>query len=757
MAEQLTPAQLGQIAAEYAPNTPIELIGAVLRTESGYGTNPNAYVGNSSGAIGPGQILASQLGAKYGNFEAYYPDGDVNNPNHTTIAAVRKIADDWGKSGGNLLGFSKRYFGSGTTADGLTATNHYLPKISDALAQQGNDSRYQAFIAGAAEVRANPTMFNDNRFAASGGSFAGAAPTVKSVPTLDPDEVATASTVGAAEDIVNQLMSGQQKIADAQTAVDTVKVNQNVALARETESILTMFGLNPNVTDSEIASTATVLRQATRDLVNTQQQVAELRRDPIFNVLDTFTKGATTLIQSKRIADAQDQVKTLTGTLKELQSAAINQVNLGKTSTYALAEEEIKAQTALNQAKADDKSAALGIAQNFREQKEAAAQRLKQDRLEFDKEKAAHLQAYRDAGLAAKIAKGTPLSAAEQRQKVLYDRAEAVYTSTANALGISVDKYVAIIGDPKIPGSRTDLAQFTPGPNGELPTPLAKLKYSLGKYSEPEAELFNKALGRGGWAAMSGEGNQQYWSDEYKALVAKPGAVGKLSKDEQTKMEAEEVERIAIGKQSILVNDGTESARATNPYLANFAMLEVVSKMPALASANPIIGTAVSSDLYRAIQDKNSGNSDDKRTVSDEEVINTATELMSQKKLSPQQAGKQVSDYFRASVATNNLTEQFDKFGLPPQDRYTIPVNNIGKRTGFISNTKKTTKEGKDVNDYTLFDMTNETKVTSLLVARRTSTMGIPEFLSRLIMSPIDDTVAPINPKAPTNKFGETK
>ncbi len=730
MANQLTPAQLGQIAAVYAPNTPIELIGAVLRTESSYGTNAAAYTKNSAGAIGPGQILSKQLGAKYGNFEAYFPDGDVNNPNHTTVAAVRKIADDWGKSGGSLLGFSKRYFGSGTTADGLTATNHYLPKISEALASQQTDSRYQEFISGAAQVKSNPTDFNVNRFGATSGAFAGNTPRTAQSAQIDPDEVGTSLAVNDAENLIRQLTAGQQGIADAQTQVDTVKINQNVALARETDSILTMFGLNPKVTDSEIVASATALRSATSELVRTQEEVAALRRDPIFNVLDTFTKGATTTIQANRIAQAQEQVKSITGVLGQLQTAAINQVNLGKTSTYALAEEEIKAQAALNQAKADDKSVTLGIAQNFRAEKEAANQRLKQERLEFDREKAAHMQAYRDSGLAAKVAAGKPLTSAERIEKAKYDRAEAIYTQTADALGISLEKYSAIIGDPKIPGSRTDLANYVVGPKGELPTPLAKLKYNLGNYSEQEAKLFNQALGRNGWASMGNAENGKYLSKEFRDLREKPGALNKLSKEEQTQMEASEVENIARMKQSLLVNDGTQESRDQNPYMANFAMLEVVSKMPAISQANPIVGSVVNSKLYKSIRDKNSTNSNDKRTVSDEEVITAAAELIAKKELSPAEAAKQTADYFRAAIATNNASEQFAKFGLPEQESYVVPVRNAGRKTGFIAAQTKVDKAGKVVNDFVPFDLTSEAKVRALLLTR----VNNPNYYSNSLM-----------------------
>jgi hypothetical protein len=219
-------------------------------------------------------------------------------------------------------------------------------------------------------------------------------------------------------------------------------------------------------------------------------------------------------------------------------------------------------------------------------------------------------------------------------------------------------------------------------------------------------------------------------SKEFRDLREKPGALTKLSKDEQTQMEAAEVENIARMKQSLLVNDGTQESHAKNPYMANFAMLEVVSKMPAISQANPIVGSVVNSKLYKSIRDKNSTNSNDKRAVSDEEVITAAAELIAKKELSPAEAAKQTVDYFSAAVVTNNATEQFAKFGLPEQESYVVPVRNGGRKTGFIAAQTKVDKAGKVVNDFVPFDLTSEAKVRALLLTR----VNNPNYYSNSLM-----------------------
>ena len=86
--------QLAEIAHRVSPEYATRLL-ALAGKESTFGKNPAAYKPNMVGAIGPMQILSSQLGGKYGNFEKYAAPGktDPLNPLHAAEAGMRMAVD----------------------------------------------------------------------------------------------------------------------------------------------------------------------------------------------------------------------------------------------------------------------------------------------------------------------------------------------------------------------------------------------------------------------------------------------------------------------------------------------------------------------------------------------------------------------------------------------------------------------------------------------------------------------------------------
>jgi hypothetical protein len=730
---QLDAGNLGQLASTYAPDVPLEILGAVFETESSYGSAPGAYQPNSSGAIGPGQILSRALGAKYGNFEAYMPDGDPLNPEHATIAALKKISADWNRAGGDIERFAPLYFGAGKDKSGNTAANHYVPKLLAAIQGQSSDANYWDFVNGAMgnsgqmDTGTPSDTLSEARTSYRLANGTPRAPAYEPVK-LDQESTYTTAATSVAQQLIDKIAAGQTEQANAKTGVEAAEASTKIELAKQTESMLSAFGLNLNDSNSQVSLTAQALQQGMAKLRADQESVNKVSANPLFNVLDTVTGGSLSLTQRKALAQSQDTVKNLTASLAQIQTVAQQQIALQPNVSESAVEKEIQAKSRANLANADVAANKLGLQQEVRNiglenrlQIQEAKNALAQQRIDIS-------MAMKDISAArATLPKQLTFSQRMQEANQLAD--EEMFLNTSKAMGFNDPaEYVRFLaGNKKLTG-------YMVGADGRLPLPLVAAKKNLGKLTPAQNKMFDAAYGQfNGWAApTSANANSvpgiNYLPDGIDELMK----TGGKSEVERDAIRQGIVLSIAEKKRDFILNRGNGKDEEANPYAANFARVGQFAKLPEFTKANPIVDRVSKSILYTTIATKNASNSFDKQGVGDEEVLKEANALVAGKQLSPQQAAIQVSEYFQAQIAMNNYAKEFKNLGLPDQEAYRVPV--AEGKTLTIEFKEKTGDKGVKTPDYQMMDLSNETKVLSLILSA-----GRPLYMRNGILKFIAD------------------
>lgn len=724
MAQQIDSTKIGQLAARYAPDVPLELVGAVFKTESSYGSNAAAYVPNSSGAIGPGQILSKALGAKYGNFEAYMPGGNPRDPEQATIAALKKVSADWKRSGDSIEKFSELYFGGGRDANGNTALNHYVPKLLAAIKGQSNDNQYWKLVEGAMGGTARidtgtpSNTLGENRLAwmmENGGP---------ATPSLAPESTYATAATSTADQLIESITGSYQKLADAKTDLARVEGTEKLELAKQTEKMLSAMGLNLNDSGSQITKTAAALQSAMDTLRAGTSKLATDRQSPFFNIFDTVTKGGMSRIHQSNIAGAATEVKTLSNALQELQTNAAKQIALQPKVSQAAIEQEVRAKGAVFRAEAEINANKIGLQQEVRDERarleadkmearrqiDSANLDLKRARLEFD---------------AAKAVLPKQLTFTQQIQQSQQKAEEEMFLDTAQAMGMNSEEYVRFLTKNK------NLAAHMVGSDGKLPIPLVFAKANLGKYTPAQKKMFDSAYGQfAGWARPNSSLTNGPAGIDYAPDGMEEAVKSAKTPAERDALNAAMIEAVAFKKRDFILNRGTQQDQEVNPYAANFDRVGEFAKLPEFVRANPLVDRVSKSALYQELAAKNAKSPIDKRSVADQDVIEQAYTMIQSNKLSPQDAAKQVSDYFKAQVAMNNYAKQFKEIGLPEQETYRVPVVPEGRRIEFKV---KSGKDGKVTPEYNMVDLTSEQKTLAVLLTRDSAAAYTMKWLAGLV------------------------
>jgi len=734
MTQSIDSLKLGELAAAHAPNVPLEIIGAVFKTESGYGSNPAAYRPNSDGAIGAGQILSKALGAKYGNFEAYYPGGNPLNPEHSAVAAMKKIADDWKRSGGTIEGFAPLYFGGGRDKSGNTAQNHYIPKLLAAIQGQSNDQQYWNLVQGAMGGNAGAPQMNTGTPSSTLSEARTSYRLENGEPVAAPSEPAkldqsatyTTAANSMAQQLIDKIAIGQTNAAEAKTGVDAAEANTRVELAKQTEALLSQFGLNLKDSNSVIAKTAESLKAAMEKLRQDQGRKMQDQSSPLFNIFDAATGGKLSITQNRNLAASQDAVKNLTASLGQLQAVAQQQLALQPRVSESAMEKEIQAKARANLASADVQAGKLGLEQEVK--------RLQRDaRQEIDEVKNALAQQRIDISRAAQeiqAAKATlpkQLTFTQRMQESQQKADEEMFLDTSKAMGFaSPEEYVTFLSRNK------KLAGYMVEADGRLPLPLVAAKKNLGKLTPAQSKLFDAAYSQfNGWATPSGAN-----ANATPGINYLPDGIEEMMKGGKSEAERDAIRQgivlsIAEKKRDFILNRGNGKDEEANPYASNFARVAQFSKLPEFVKSNPVVDRVGKSILYTTLATKNSTNSFDKQGVGDEEVIKQANDLIAGKQLTPQQAAIQISEYFQAQVAMNNYAKEFKNLGLPEQETYRVPLAENTKLSFEFK--QRTDKDGKSLPDYQMMDLTNETKVLTILLSANQPRLARSKFAQSIL------------------------
>lgn len=592
-------------------------------------------------------------------------------------------------------------------------TRNYVPQVLSRAAKYGADVSVTDIEKA---KRTYQTVYNPNpkgpysSARVAGNNVQGfVAALLGEIPVTPPEQNTGAIQVASADaraldidSILQRIDNAQNEIAAAQTEVDTITIEQKSELAKQAKDIQRLFGLDPATTDGEIVATAEALRIAQGELVANTRQLQQDQQSPLFAIGDLLTGGKVSAMHRQRINASQTQITSLTDALGKLQQAAAKQQVVGQAGTYSLAEEEVKARARLNQAKAMEQSTKLGLREeiaaerrNMQQQQFEARQELQTMRLEIQEKGKALDRAIKE------ITSNEKVSDKEAKR--------SLFGPTARAMGFDdVDEYIIVAEKDSF--LKTNFV----GPEGEMSVPMARKRIELGRATKAQTDAYYQAVRPSqGWAAPDNQANvdnPMWMPPDLRDAINKS-----IGTSKQTEVILNAQQRIANAKKGTIINDGSQEYLSSNPYAANFWALQSAN-MDGMKQQIPSLDRTLKSELYQTLAKKNEGNSKDKILIGDEEVLNTAKELVRSKVLTLDQAGKQLADYYTAAVAVNNTMHQFREIGFPQQDSYSIPIKERMSSKGFIGISPP--KQGKNgqVKTYKHFDLTNETQAKALVV-----------------------------------------
>jgi hypothetical protein len=345
-----------------------------------------------------------------------------------------------------------------------------------------------------------------------------------------------------------------------------------------------------------------------------------------------------------------------------------------------------------------------------RRQIDSANLDLKRARLEFD---------------AAKAVLPKQLTFTQQIQQSQQKAEEEMFLDTAQAMGMNSEEYVRFLTKNK------NLAAHMVGSDGKLPIPLVFAKANLGKYTPAQKKMFDSAYGQfAGWARPNSSLTNGPAGIDYAPEGMEEAVKSAKTPAERDALNAAMIEAVAFKKRDFILNRGTQQDQEVNPYAANFDRVGEFAKLPEFVRANPLVDRVSKSALYQELAAKNAKSPIDKRSVADQDVIEQAYTMIQSNKLSPQDAAKQVSDYFKAQVAMNNYAKQFKEIGLPEQETYRVPVVPEGRRIEFKV---KSGKDGKVTPEYNMVDLTSEQKTLAVLLTRDSAAAYTMKWLAGLV------------------------
>lgn len=686
----LTPEELGSIAKFYAPDVPLEVIGAVFQKESSLGRNVAAYTpldtGTGKQVNGPGQITISpgtyQKGDPRSLFEAYFPANELrekanpNNPTHLAIAAVRKMNDDWQKGKGDIREFVGNYFGRGAADKFGTTGSQYTKDLVKYIRAGATDPAFASFLKGAEDTQTN--LASGNRGAKADLSKYGETEDENVIDELD-TKFQTARLSEISYNTKN-LVRATEEVAKATKNELVTKANTATAISDGAKKVAALMGFDFEDKLSTVYQAAEFQQNAIKQQVAAETALQKTYNDnPIFKVLDNLSGNLATSTIRKEYQDRATVAANVGKSLDQLANNVANAMNIKKAtlSQYTMEEAIAAKYTVAAKASYDianlesgASTARYGVENDIYRTKVDTATRednkkrqvfldeLKSEQLraEFFKLEAANEKAKLQLELTeAKIAdmegKGEKRTA-EMDKLLVETQAKKLETDTKIAKMQSLNNWAKQLNTEPAKllndSDKDSLLRRVLEDDVKNPS-YATLAYlsANAKLTEEQAIRFKAHFGPNGhFPNLSAQINQQ--------MIAE-----KIAKPEDRFVRANQIAvETAQQKQSIILN-GDKS----NPYAGEHALLLSLPKESAMYQ-NPNVVRA------RTI----ANNAGIKSGMDEAEVLNTLTAFAKKNSDSPAQQAMVVSSYYKGLVDLNNFGKKFGDVGLPTQSTYPVPI-----------------------------------------------------------------------------------
>lgn len=698
--------KLGELAKQWAPDMPPEMVNAVFNIESRHGTNPASWtsrdVGKGRTVIGPGQIQDSAYSWRADNpkslAEAYFPSDKLGIPyqkgnlEHVTIASLAFMNEKWSKAKGNVQAFADSYHGKGTSNNGETNIS-YAAKLQDAANGLGKNAIN--FFAGRGQ--------SEQQLA----TLIGQTTSVESLATkqdamrknTDQEKAVIAADNAS---LVGKLLN----LGEAGKNIVIAASQESLDKARQTKDFMTRaLGFDVTADSTNLTAAGKALDKNLGDLLNLKAGLDKNRANPIYAILDGLSGGQVSKQFTGTIKQLEAESASIGNAMGQIHKAAESAAKIGMATIAGMSDAETRAKLEQVTAETDYKVALTKGQTNIKlieldRKTETAINSIENTTTRLGMQQQSLQITAANAELNNKIkllAEERKAEADPVKQQLLEERLATIEAARETAKLKQLEQ-VKLARTFEIAGAATGQspkvieAQFKAKDKATMElvaltnsdTPnlgLLKVMDSKGTLPAQDKAALRSAVGLGGWAnpttnrlAAAVELDVLTEAAKLKATTTPGERVTRaLTMDNQRSYE--------IGLlQNRIVNNADTKQDSKNPYAASHLLILSNNKTllaPALMNdkeAQELYSRVTKSALYINLQAITAGGT---KEIGDKDVANQVATLLATKsgsEYSVDRAAKEGSDYFKLAMKLNNAEKNYAAAGFKPQTDYGVPL-----------------------------------------------------------------------------------
>jgi hypothetical protein len=698
--------QLGELAKQWAPDMPPEVVNAVFNVESRHGTNPASWtsrdVGKGRTVIGPGQIQDSAYSWQAGNpkslAEAYFPSDKLGVPyqkgnlQHVTIASLAFMNEKWTKAKGDIQVFADGYHGKGTSNNGETNIS-YAAKLRDAANGMGKNAIN--FFAGRGQSEQQVADLIGRT-----GTLENLAAKQGEMRKINEQEKAVLASDNA--NLVSKLLN----LGDAGKNIIVAASQESLDKARQTKDFMTRaLGFDVTADSTNLTAAGKALDKNLGDLLNLKEGLDKNRSNPIYAILDGMSGGKVSKQFTDNIKQLETESASIGNAMAQIHKAADSAAKIGMATIAGMSEAETRAKLELNTAETDYKVALTKGQTNIKlveldRKTETAINAIENasTRLGFQQQSLQITAANADLNNKIKLLNEERKAEADPlKQQILEERVAAVEAARETARVKQLEQVklakafenagTATGQSPKVieaaykakDKATMELVALT---NSDAPSlGLLKVMDSKGTLPPADKTALRAAVGLGGWANPTTNKLAAKVEMDVLTEAAKLKAVATPSERVSRELLMDGQRSYEIGLlQNRIVNNADTKQDEKNPYAAPHLLILSNNKTllaPALMNdkeAQEIYARVSKSKLLNNLQGLTANGT---KEIGDKDVANQVATMLASKsgtEYSVAQAAQEGSDYFKLAIKLNNSAKNYTAAGFKEQTDYGVPL-----------------------------------------------------------------------------------